>query len=215
MSTKKNLAALVTALLLGAALGGCGRAPQPENVPPPPAPANEPMPAPPADPGAPPADGAPTAPAQPAPTAPSPQDSSPVPTPTSNEPALGGMKVARASAKMSVAVDLRYQIDAAAPGRPVTLHLAAVPRVEATRFDLKVAPESGIELAPGALTLQKSGSENVYRRQYTVTRSPTAPASVDVLVTMDSSAGSGFGYFTVPLDGGSSAQNQHDPVKQR
>ncbi len=220
MTTTHKSSALAAALLLGVALAGCGRAPQPEAVPPPPpAPANmEPAPAAPAAPAnsqAPPPDTAPAAPAQPAPAAPPPQDSSPVPTPTSSEPALDAMKLAQASAKMSVAVDLRYQIEAATPGGPMTLHLAAIPQVEGTRFEVNVKPEDGIQLTAGALTVQKSGSGSVYRRQYALTRGTSAPAALRVLVTMDTAAGSGFGYFTVPLDGGTSAQNKQDSVKQR
>jgi hypothetical protein len=116
---------------------------------------------------------------------------------------------------MSIAAELRYQIDAAAPGGPMTLHLAAVPQVEGSNLEVSVKAEDGIELSAGALTLQKSGSSTVYRRQYAVKRSAAAPVALHVLVTMDMPAGSGFGYFTVPLDGGTSAQNRQDSVKQR
>jgi hypothetical protein len=210
---------LAAAWLLGAALAGCARTPQPEAVPPPPAaPANAEMPAPaaPANSQLPPPDAAPAAPEQPPPSAPPPQEPSPVPTPTSHQPTLDAMHRALPSTKMTLAVDLLYQLDdGAGAGQPATLHLAAVPAVEGQTLELSVKPTPGIELGPGALTVQKSGATNVYRRQYTVTRAAAAAAAVRVLVTMDAAAGSGFGYFTVPLEGGTSAQNRKDPAKQR
>jgi hypothetical protein len=218
MNTRQSRTAAIAALLLGAALGGCGRTPQPEQMPaPPPAPANAEMPAPaaPSNPQLPPPDSAPAAPEQPPANAPPPQESSPVPTPTSHEPALDAMDRARPSAKTSIAVDLRYQVEAGAPGQPDTLHLAAVPPVEGQTLQLSVKPTPGIELTPGTANVQKSGATNVYRRKYTMTRTMTAPSAVRVLVTMDAEAGSAFGYFTVPLEGGTSAQNGKDPVERR
>jgi hypothetical protein len=208
-----SVASVAAALLLGVALTGCSRTPQPEPVPPPPpSPANAAAPAP-ANAEMPPDA---TAPAQPAPDAPPPQEPSPVPKPTSNEPALEAMKPALASAsKMGVSVDLLYQLDAAAAGEPLTLHLAAVPQIEGTSLKLSVKNVAGIGLAPGAVTMQKSGASAVYRQRYSITRGASAPAALRVLVTTDSPSGSAFGYFTVPLDGGISAQIQRDSVKQR
>jgi hypothetical protein len=205
-----HITIFAAAFLLGAALAGCGRTPQPEAVPaPPPAPANAAAPA-----QAPPGD-VPAAPAQPVPDAPPPQDSSPVPKPTSTEPALETMKPAFAStSKMGVSVDLRYLVDVAKADQPLTLHLAATPTVDGTEVVLSLQEDAGLGIAPNELSVQKTGAARVYRRTYALTRGGSAPASVRVLVRTSSAAGSAHQFFTVPLDG-TSAQNQTDSVKQR
>lgn len=206
-------------ILATSLLAGCAKpAPPPEA-----APAESPPPVAPATPDAPPPaetlpapDGAPATPAQPTPDAPSPTEPSAVPKPTAaNEPSLESMNVATPSAKMSVSVDLRYSFDAAAlPGQPVTLHLAAVPRVNGSNLRVSVKEVAGVRLASGPLNLQKSNGTDVYRQQVSVTRSIDSPTQLRVLVTMDYASGSGFGFFSVPFDGGTNAQKQ-DSVKQR
>jgi hypothetical protein len=205
-------------MLLAALLAGCAK--------PAPAPAPEaPMAAPPAsaEPDAvtpaeslPPPDGAPAAPAQPAPDAPPPTEPSAAPKPTAaNEPALDSMQAAVPSAKMSVAVDLHYSFDGAVlPNQPVTLHLAAVPRVAGTNLKISVKETDGVRIAAAALDVQKATASSVYRQQLSVTRSPAAPAELRVLVTMDMPDGSAFGFFSIPFDGGTSAQKRNS-VKQR
>src|SRR3954470_599460 len=97
-------------ILLAVSLAACNPQ-QPQDVPAPAAPDN---PAP-ADPTT-----SPAAPAQPAP--PTPTDPSPSPKPTAQAPAVDSMTPARPGAKMSVAVDLRYQFAGASiEGQPVTL----------------------------------------------------------------------------------------------
>src|SRR5688572_3476751 len=56
-------------------------------------------------------DATPAEPAQPAPDAPPPSEPSAVPKPAAAEPELDSMLVAKASSKLSVAVNLRYSFD--------------------------------------------------------------------------------------------------------
>jgi hypothetical protein len=220
MSTNKLIDALHTTgvILAVTLLAGCARPAPPPQA----APVEAPPAVAPAIPDAPPAetvpapDGAPATPAQPAPDAPPPAEPSAVPKPTAaNEPRLESMSLATPSAKMSVAVDLRYSFESAAlPGQPVTLHLAAVPRVKGTNLSVSVKEVAGVRLAPGPLNLQKANGSDVYRKQLSVTRGADSPTQLRVLVTMDYGSGSGFGFFTVPFDSGTNAQKQ-ESVKQR
>jgi hypothetical protein len=213
------LRTMASVFLAASLLAACAKpAPPPET-----APAQTSPPIAPATPDAPPPaetlpapDGDPAAPAQPAPDAPPPTEPSAAPTPTAaNEPSLESMNVATPSAKMSVSVDLRYSFDSAAlPGQPVTLHLAAVPRVNGSNLRVSVKEVAGVQLASGPLNLQKTNGPDVYRQQISVTRSIDSPRQLRVLVTMDYASGSGFGFFSVPFDAGTNAQKQ-DSVKQR
>jgi hypothetical protein len=125
------------------------------------------------------------------------------------------MTLATPSAKLSVAADLRYQFDGPAlPNQPVTLHLAAVPRVSGSRLNVTVKQVEGVQLAAGALSLKKANGAEVYRQQISVTRGTHSPVELRVLVTMDTAQGSAFGYFSVPLDSGTNAQKR-ESVKQR
>jgi hypothetical protein len=210
--------------LLAALLAGCGRSATPEAVPaPPPASSEAPAAPPPADelPPAGPTDSPagpaqPTQPTQPAPAAPPPHEPDPAPARAAIEsPALGTMSAAQASAKISVPVDLRYQFDGPVlPDQPVTLHLAAVPRVAGSRLTVTINPVSGLRLDALPLSVQKASAEGVYRQQVSVTAAAGAPAELRVMVTMDMDQGKAFGFFTVPLAGGTAAQKQNS-VKQR
>jgi hypothetical protein len=211
--------ATVAAILSTALLTACAKPAPPTEVAPPEtapqvAPAVPDAP-PPAD-ALPPADSTQTQPAQPAPDAPPPADPSAVPKQTSaTEPGLESMSVAAPSAKASVAVDVRYSFDSAAlPGQPVILHLAAVPRVTGSNLRVSLKETSGVQLASGPPNLQKINGSDVYRQQFSVTRSIDSPAQLRVLVTMDYGSGSAFGFYSIPLDGGTNAQKQ-DSVKQR
>jgi hypothetical protein len=219
----KTLSALLAAPLL-VLLAACD-AQKPEEVPAPPpsppeavAPPTETPPA--ADPAAPPANAAadpataPQAPAQPAPTAPPPQDPSPAPTPTAAKgPPLESMSVAAPPAKLGVAVDLRYRFDSAVVvDQPVKLHLAAVPRVAGTNFTVSIRKIAGLDVANGGLVLDKVDASGVYRQEMTLIRRASAPDNIRVLVTMDVPEGAGFGFFSIPLDGGKNPQKS-DSVK--
>lgn len=132
-----------------------------------------------------------------------------------NEPALESMQTAKASAKLGVAASLRYSFEGAvSPNQPVTLHLAALPRVEGTNLKVSVKEADGIQLAEGPMTAQKVGSSNVYRKQVSVTRGAGSPTELLVLVTMNVGEDLSFGYFTIFLDGEPSARKQDSP-KQR
>ena len=160
----------------------------------------------------------PAAPAQPEATPPPPEEPSAVPKPTASlvGPDLQSMQLARPSAKLGVAVDLRYQFDAQPlPGQAVTLHLAAVPRVAGSNLKVSVKPAEGVQFdGAGPLRVQKATPAGVYRQQYAVTRAATGPQSLRVLVTMDMGEGIAFGYYSIPLAGGQTAQKL-DSLKQR
>jgi hypothetical protein len=217
----------IPALLLALSLAAC-KPHQPQELPPPPASPDNPVPAPaaPVDTAPRPAGdpaGTPAAPAQPAPAAPPPTDSSPAPKPTASAtppPAVDSMARARPSAKMGVAVDLRYQFDGAmVEGQPTTLHLAAIPRVTGSNLNLHVNPARGLEISRGTLSMQKVDAAGVYRQQVSVTRRTAAPATLRVQVTMDMPEGTAFGFFTIPLDAGrfqdGNTAQKSDSVKLR
>jgi hypothetical protein len=219
----KRLSALLAAPLL-TILASCD-AQKPEDVPaPPPSPpeavAPPPEAPPPADPQAPPSNSAadpasaPQAPAQPAPAAPPPTEPSPAPTPTAAQgPPLESMSLATPPAKLSVAVDLRYRFDSAVVvDQPVKLHLAAIPRVAGTNFTVSIRKIAGLDVANGGLVLEKVDASGVYRQEMTLIRRASAPDSIRVLVTMDVPEGAGFGFFSIPLDGGKNPQKS-DSVK--
>ena len=204
--------ALAGVTLLATLLAGCGNSAAPEAVPPPPA--GEP---------ATPTDTAPVnptevpaAPVQPSPEAPPPKEPSASPNPAAiDEPSLESMRTAKASAKISVPVDLRYRFDGPViPDQPVMLHLAAVPRTGGSNLKVSVKAVDGLRVDASSMAIQKVSPAGVYRQQLSITASASAPAAIRVLVTMEMAEGSGFGFFTVPLQSGTSAQKQ-DSVKQR
>jgi hypothetical protein len=199
----------LAAILLGTALlWGCEKPPPaeaptaPEAAPAPdqaPAPADVPAPD-----SATPAEPNPADPAQPSPDAPPPTEPSPAPKPTAaNEPNLDAMRLATPSAKMTVAAELRYQFDSAPlADQPATLHLAAVARVPGQNLRISLKDTPGLQFAAGPVAIQKVNSSSIYRQQFSITRGATGPNSLRVLVTMESAAGSGFGFFTIPLETG-------------
>jgi hypothetical protein len=208
---------LAGATLLVALLAGCGHSAAPEDVPaPPPAGSEVPVTAPaetqaPANPTE-----VPGAPAQPAPGAPPPQEPAATPTPAAlKEPLLESMSAARASAKISVPVDLRYQFDGPVlPNQPVMLHLAAVPRVAGANLTVTINPVAGLRMDAAPLSVQKVNADGVYRQQLSITAAGTAAAELRVMVTMDMDQGKAFGFYTVPFTSGTAAQKQNS-VKQR
>jgi hypothetical protein len=121
----------------------------------------------------------------------------------------------RASAKISVPVDLRYQFDGPfLANQPVMLHLAVVPRVAGSKLTVTVSPVAGLRMDAASLTVQKASVDGVYRQQFSMTPAESAPEALRVMVTMDMDQGStAFGFFTVPLTSGTTAQKQHS-VKQ-
>ncbi|HWL62803.1 MAG TPA: hypothetical protein VNQ32_08400 [Steroidobacteraceae bacterium] len=104
-----------------------------------------------------------------------------------------------ASSKLGVPVDLHYQLDGAAePGRPVTLHLAAVPRM-AGNLSVSIKEAEGLQATVAPMTQQKAAAGTAYRQQMAVTRTANGPQEVRVLVTMETPEGSAFSWFGIPL----------------
>jgi len=111
------------------------------------------------------------------------------------------MKLATVTSKLGVPVDLRYQFDGAVEqGRPVTLHLAAVPRVAGNNLRVSIKQEPGIEASAGAINVSKANATSAYRQQLSITLREEGPRELRVLVTMDMPEGSGFGYYSVPFE---------------
>jgi hypothetical protein len=186
-TTSLRIRLAATATLLGLALVACSQ-PAPTEPQPATAPTGDtPTPAPP------PSEAAPEVPADAA------SESEPV---LASQPALESMKSAKAPAKLSVPVDLRYSFETEPlTNQPTMLHLAAVPRVAGTNLRVSVKDVEGIQVAAGgALNVQKASANGAYRQQYSVTRQNAGPTELRVLVTMDLPEGSGFGFFSIPLD---------------
>lgn len=196
------------ATLLAVLLAACARpAPPAESTP---APASEPAAPAPSESAAPIPDPAAAPPNEPS-TTPPPA----APSAASNGPALESMQLARPSAKMSVAADVRYRIDGSlAQGQSATLHLAVVPRIAHAPVHVSIKENAGLTISAGAANLQKVDSRDVYRQQFAVTRASASATQIRVLVTMEAAEGTGFGFFTIPLEGGTSTQKL-DSVKQR
>lgn len=119
------------------------------------------------------------------------------------EPALSSMRLAKAtSSKLGVPVDLRYSfVGDPQAGLPVTLHLAAVPRVAGRNLNVTIKQVQGIQAKAAAIVAQKADLGGAYRQQLAVTRQAGGPEELRVLVTMEMPEGSAFGYFSVPLTG--------------
>jgi len=120
---------------------------------------------------------------------------------TAMQPALSAMKVAVGSSKLGVPVDLRYQFDGPVQaGQPVTLHLAAIPRVEGSNLAVSIKEVPGLRTTAGELRAQKATATTAYRRQLSVTKQADGPRELRVLVTMDMPIGSAFGWYSVPFE---------------
>lgn len=132
----------------------------------------------------------------------------------SAEPLLGAMSLAEVrSAKIGVPVDLRYQFDGnVESGQPVTLHLAAVPRVSGENLKVSIKDVSGIRLSAGPMNAQKVSASTAYRQQLSVSKLAGGPKELRVLVTMDLPEGAAFGWFSVPFNAASPA-SKVAPVK--
>lgn len=200
MHTSWSLLAMVAA---GALLAGCGNR-QPETP--------EPLQPAPADPQT---TAQPEVAAQPDAAAATLPDSNPSRPAAASEPELSAMKVAKVvSEKIGVPVELRYQLDGdAMAGGPVTLHLAAVPRVAGTNLAVSIKQESGIELPREELHAAKVDIATPYRQQLQLTRRAGGPQEIRVLVTMDFPIGQGFTWYTVPLAGSASSKPAVDRLQ--
>jgi hypothetical protein len=129
-----------------------------------------------------------------------------------SEPELGSMKLAKpASSKIGVPVDLRYEVEGdAMSGAPAILHLAAVPHVAGTNLKVSIKDDPGIEASKQPLSAEKVSAATPYRQQLSIRRLPSGPAEIHVLVTMDFPIGTGFTYFSVPLQAATGAKQRPD-----
>lgn len=128
------------------------------------------------------------------------------------EPDLASMKLAKpTSSKIGVPVDLRYEVEGdAMSGAPAILHLAAVPHVAGTNLKVSIKDDPGIEASKQPLNAAKVSAATPYRQQLSIRRLPSGPAEVHVLVTMDFPVGTGFSYFSVPLQAGAASKQRPD-----
>lgn len=125
------------------------------------------------------------------------------------EPAIASMKLAEPPHKIGAPVDLRYQFEGdVKTGQPVTLHLAAVPRVAGSNLVMSVKKESGISTTGSELTAQKASASTVYRQQLSVTKLAGGASELHVLVMMEVPEGSAHSWFSIPLDGAPVAGKQ-------
>jgi hypothetical protein len=119
----------------------------------------------------------------------------------STPPPLEQMKVARPSGKVSVPVDVRYQLRAAPrPDQPVGLELAIVARVPGQNLKLEFPPGQSVSIDSGgkAFAQQKAEPQGVVRRSLVVTPRSEA-GEVRVLVSMDVEGARYFGVFSIPV----------------
>jgi glucose/arabinose dehydrogenase len=197
---------LAAATLLATMLAGCSRETKP--LPPEATPAIEPAPAPAPDASTPAPDATPAPEAMP-PDATPPADTAPPPTdpaatakPTSAQvPDLDSMRLAKTSGKLGVSADVRYSFDSAtAPGQPVTLNIAVVPRVAGQNLEFSLQPDEGVEAAAGPVSRLKVGQVDTLRQQYSITRNHATPRTLRVLVTHQWDGGSAFGFYSIPFD---------------
>jgi hypothetical protein len=192
----QSLSRLAIATLLAMSLAACSSETKP--VPPEPAPTMAPAPDATPSPEAMPADPAP--PVETAP--PSPTDPSATPKPTAAQvPDLESMRLAKSSGKLGVAADVRYAFDAApAPGQPVTLNIAVIPRVAGQTLEFSLQPAEGVQVAAGPVTRLKINQADTLRQQYSITPTAGMPRTLRVLVTHHWDGGSAFGFYSIPVD---------------
>lgn len=192
-SRKRFIPAVVTSVLLVAALGACR----------PKTPETPPAPTPPAPEAAAPVEEAATG--STATDGAQPAEAPVAPASGGNAAAVEGpdlatMTLASTSTKLGVPVDLRYSFDGdVEAGRPVTLHIAAVPRAAGTNLSVSIKEEAGIQAVAAPIHAQKASAGTAYRQQLSVTRAANGPAELRVLVTMDMPIGQAHSWFSVPF----------------
>jgi hypothetical protein len=212
-----NAGQSVCALLVFALIASCAK-PEPDPAQPsttqPAAPSpDSAAPVPPPEQTPPPEDSA-TGPAQPTPDDPLASAPSLARSATSNsqEPGVETMLAAVPSGKMTIAVGLRYALSGDPATGPMTLSLAAIPRVAGTNLNVSVKSEPGIKATTTPMRVEKATVSGIYRKQMSLNVGPEV-RRIRVLVTMDIAEGTGFGFFSIPLDGGINPQKL-DSVKQ-
>lgn len=119
------------------------------------------------------------------------------------------MTLAEPPHKLGAPVDLRYRFEGDVnAGQPVTLHLAAVPRVAGSNLIVSIKKESGISTTVGDLTAQKASASTAYRQELSVTKFAGGPSELHVLVMMETPQGSAHSWFNIPFDGAPVAGKQ-------
>jgi hypothetical protein len=158
-------------------------------------------------------DHSPSGPGKAAPDA-TPETEPPVTAPESSdaEPAIEVMKAAVPSGKMTVAVGLLYAITGDPASGAISLNLAAIPRVGGSNLNVSIKAEPGISVAAAPLVVQKANAAGTYRKQMSVALTPEI-RRIRVLVTMDLPEGTGFGFYSIPLEPDPKSGKQ-DLVKQ-
>ena len=114
---------------------------------------------------------------------------------------LEQMKLAERSSKVSVPVDVRYNLRGAPlRNQSVGLELAFVARVPGQNLKVEFPHAQSATIASGAASFaqQKADPEGVVRRSLVVTPR-TDQSEVRVLVSMDVAGTRSFGVFTIPL----------------
>ncbi len=118
-------------------------------------------------------------------------------------PALSAMIPAeRGSEKIGAPVDVRYQFSGVmAAGRPVSLQLAVVPRVqgENLRIELAATPGVAVGASSAPLTVGKANAAGVYRYAFALTRAANAPVKLPLIVSMEIDGARFFSVFAIPL----------------
>lgn len=119
----------------------------------------------------------------------------------SSPPALEQMKLAERSSKVSVPVDVRYQLRAAATrDQPVALDLAFVSRVAGQNLKVEFPRAESVTIDSGGASFaqQKAQPQDAVRRSLVVT--PHAEQGmVRVLVSLDVEGARYFGVFSIPI----------------
>lgn len=122
---------------------------------------------------------------------------------TSSEPDFAQMTPAKPMGKVSVPVDVRYEIATPSGGASkstvATVQIAFVPRVagSALRVEFPGAPGNKANAEP--LQVEKAASAAVYRRKLVVGSKAAEAGVVRALVSMDVDGGRYFGIFAIPV----------------
>jgi hypothetical protein len=118
-----------------------------------------------------------------------------------SSPPLEQMQLAHRSSKVSVPVDVRYQLRAAATrDQPVGLELAFVARVPGQNLKVEFPRAAAVTIDSGGAPFmhRKAEANGVVRRSLIVTPRGEQ-GEVRVMVSMDIEGGRYFGVFTVPV----------------
>jgi len=115
---------------------------------------------------------------------------------------LDQMSIAHVASKVTVPVEVRYQL-AGTPvqDQPITLQLAFIPRVAGQNLRVQFPPSDTVTIESGGIGIiqQKADAASVYRRSLLVTPRKGDAGTLRVLVSMDVERGRYFGVFYIPV----------------